>query len=166
MRGAERDRGGEVINDLRENARPVDRVDPGQRHLVAKRQIVEQRFDDVLAIVERAVDRQRMDARPVDRGHLPPLHVGDAAVRIQDEHVGSLAAAERLDRRRAGVARGRAEDDAAAPALGQRPIHRAAEELHGEILERQRRAVKQFEQEQIVFELDAAAPARRGGRRA
>ena len=73
---------------------------------------------------------------------------------IQDEHVRALAAAERLDRRRAGVARGRAENDAAPVALGQRPVHRAAEETHREILERQRRPVEQLEQEQIVVELD------------
>ena len=41
-----------------------------------------------------------------------------------------------------------------------RAVHQPAEPLHGEILERQRRPVEQFEQEEIVVELDE-----RGGRR-
>ena len=159
-RRAERDGGGEVIDDLREDARPVDRVDAAQRQPVAKRQIAEQAFDDVLAIVEGAVDGDGVDARPVDRRHLPPLHVRHAALRIEDEDVDALGAAERLDRRRAGVARGRAEDGRAPAALAERPVHRAAEELHGEILERQRRPVEQFEQKQIVVELAQRRPRR------
>ena len=46
------------------------------------------------------------------------------------------------------------------PRSRQRPVHRAAEELHGEILERQRRAVEQLQQKQIVVEL---AQRRAGG---
>ena len=151
---AERDRGGEIIDDLREDARPVDRVDAGEREFVAEGEIVEQRLHDVLAIVERAFDRDRVHARLVDRRHLPALHVGDAPVRIEDEDVGPRAAAEGLDRRRAGVARGRADDGRAPTAPRQRMVHQAPQPLHGEVLERQRRAVEQFEQEQIVVDLD------------
>ena len=127
---------------------------PDSAELVAEGEIVEQRLDDVLAVVERALDRDRVDVRLVDRRHLPALHVGDAAVREEDEDVGARAAAEGLDRRRAGVARGRAEDRRAPVAPLQRAVHRAPEPLHGEILERERRPVEQFEQEQVVVDLD------------
>ena len=157
---AERDGAGEVVDDLGEDARPVDRVDARQLHRVAEGEIVEQRFDDRLAVVERALDRDGVDVRPVDRRHLAALHVGNASVGIEDEDVGLRLAAEGLDRRRAGVAGGRAEDGGARAGAAQRAVHQPAEPLHGEILERQRRPMEQFEQEEIVVELDE-----RGGRR-
>ena len=61
MRRAERDRGGEVIDHLRDDARPVDRVDAGQPHAVAEGVMIEHRLHQRLAIVERAFDRERMD---------------------------------------------------------------------------------------------------------
>ena len=103
----------------------------------------------------------RVDARPVDRRHLPALHVGDAAVRIEDEHVGL-----RSPPPNASIAAAPVSPDVAptivarAPRSRQRPVHQPAEPLHGEILERQRRPVEQFEQKQIVVELDQR---RRGG---
>ena len=54
---------------------------PDSAELVAEGEIVEQRLDDRLAVVERALDRDRVDVRLVDRRHLPALHVGNAAVR-------------------------------------------------------------------------------------
>ena len=95
-----------------------------------------------------------MHARPVDRRHLPALHVGDAPLRKKDEDVGARAAAERLDGRRAGVARRSAYDGRAGAALFQRGADQPPEPLHGEILERQRRAMEEFEQEQVVVDLD------------
>ena len=61
MRRAERRRGGEIVDHLRDDARPVDRVDAGQPHPVAEGVMVEQAFHQRLAIVERALDRKRMD---------------------------------------------------------------------------------------------------------
>jgi hypothetical protein len=43
----------------------------------------------------------------------------------------------------------------------QRPVHRAAQELHGEILERQRRPVEKLQQKQIVVDLHDRRPGRR-----
>ena len=80
VRRAERDRRGEIIDRLRDDARPVDRVDAGQPHLVAEGVMVEQPLHDRLAIVERAFDRDRVDVVVRGRGHHPALHVGDAAV--------------------------------------------------------------------------------------
>ena len=64
VRRAERDRAGEVIDDLGEDARPVDRVDARQAELVAEGEIAEQRLDDRLAVVERALDRRSHGRSP------------------------------------------------------------------------------------------------------
>ena len=95
----------------------------------------------------------RMDVRLVDRRHLPALHVGDAAVREEDEDVGARLAAEGFDRRRAGVARGRAEDRRAPIAPLEGAVHRAPQPLHGEILEGEGRPVEQLEHEQVGVDL-------------
>ncbi len=60
---------------------------------------------------------------------------------------------ESLDRRAASVARGGADDGGAGAALFQRPIHQPGQELHGHVLEGQRRTMEQFEQPVIVVEL-------------
>ena len=92
----------------------------------------------------------RMHVVVVGGGHHPPLHVGDAAVRKQDEQIGPLAAAERLDRGAAGVARGRDHDGGALAARRQRVIHQPRQQLHGDVLEGERRAVEQLEQEGVA----------------
>ena len=64
---AERDGGGEVIDRLRGDARPVDRVDAREPQLVAEARVVEHRLHERLAIVEGAFDRDGMHVRRVDR---------------------------------------------------------------------------------------------------
>ena len=111
---AERDRAGEVIDDLRGDARPVDRIDA--REAAARRESarsLNRAFTMRLAIVERALDRERMDVRRVDRRHLPALHLRHAPMRVEDEDVDLIEALERLDRGAAGIARGRADDGGA-----------------------------------------------------
>ena len=88
-----------------------------------------------------------MDVVVRDRRHHAPLHVRDAPLRKQHEDVGARAAAERLDRGPAGVARGRDHDGGALAARGEHVVHEPAEELHGQVLEGERRAVKQLEHE-------------------
>jgi hypothetical protein len=78
-------------------------------------------------------------------GHLPLLQRRDAAVRIEDENRGAGLAQQAVDRRRPGVARRRAEDIdrlAPHPAL---VLVEIAQQLEGEILERQRGAVEELE---------------------
>ena len=80
--------------------------------------MIEHRLHQRLAVVEGAFDRERVHVCVRRRGHHAPLHVGDAAVREQHDHVDLRAAAERLDRGAAGVARGRHHDGGALAALG------------------------------------------------
>ena len=154
MRAAERNGGGEIIDDLRDDAAPVDGIDAGQAHAVAEAVVVEHRLDDVLAVVERAFERDVVHVGVEHRGHLQALHRRGAALRMQDEDVGGVAAAEGLDGGRAGIARGGADNGRLEPALGEDVVHHPAEELHGDVLERQRRAMEQLEHEMLRLELD------------
>ena len=90
MRRAERHGGGEVIDDLRDDAGPVDRIDAGQPHAVAEARVVEHALHQRLAIVEGALDGDRVHVLLARRRHLPPLHRRDAAVGKEDEDVGAL----------------------------------------------------------------------------
>ncbi len=85
--------------------------------------MVEHRLHERLAIVEGAVDGDGLHVGGVDGRHLPPLHVGDAPVREQDEDVDLVEPGEGVDGRAAGVARGRADDGGAAAARLQDVIH-------------------------------------------
>ena len=87
-----------------------------------------------------------MDVGRGDGGHLAALHLGDAALGIEDEDVDGVAVAAGLDGRRAGVARGGADDgDAPAPLL-QRMVEERAEQLQGIVLEGERGPVEQLQQ--------------------
>jgi hypothetical protein len=53
---------------------------PTAGHRIAERRVVEHRLDQVLAVVERALDRDGVDVGLIDRGHLPTLHLAGAVV--------------------------------------------------------------------------------------
>ena len=108
--------------------------------------VVEQILEPRLRVIESAVDSQRMHIGIVRRRHLPALHLADAAMGIEDEHIHIGQAAERLDRGRAGIARCRAHDGDAPPLARQGDLEQLADQLHREILEGQRRAMEQLEQ--------------------
>ena len=65
-----------------------------------------------------------------------------------------LAPGDRVDRGRAGVAAGRADDRQVLSAAGEEFLEQQAEQLQRDILERQRRAVEQLEQPLPLVELD------------
>ena len=75
-------------------------------------------------------------------------------MREQHDDVDVRAPAERLDRRAAGIARGRADDRGALAARGQRVVHEPRQQLHGEVLEGERRPVEQLGQEAVRPVLD------------
>ena len=68
-------------------------------------------------------------------------------MRVERDDVDLIAAAERLDGRAAGIARGRDHDGRTLAALDQCVIHQPRQELHREVLEGERRTVKQLEHE-------------------
>ena len=86
-------------------------------------------------------------------GHLPPLHLGDAAIGMEDEDLRRGPVAEGLDRRRAGIARGGADDGDMLAALAQHMVVEPAEQLQRHILEGQRRPVEQLHQPGLAVEL-------------
>ena len=112
--------------------------------------MVEHRLHQRLAIVECAIDREHMHIGVGNAGHHPPLHVGDAAMGIEHNNVRLRAITERFHCCAACVTGRRHHDGGALAARFQRVVHHAAKELHGEILERQRRPVKQLEHELII----------------
>jgi hypothetical protein len=148
MRRAERDRGGEVVDHLRHDARPVDRVDARQRTRGRGSVMVEQALHDRLAIVEGAFDRERMD-------------VGVAASssscrRCTSEMrpCGNSTMRSTLSRpRNASTAAPPVSPEVAttmvvrSPRCRQHVIHQPRQELHRHVLEGERRAVEQLEHE-------------------
>jgi hypothetical protein len=110
---AERRRGGEVIDHLRDDARPVDRIDARKPHPVAKAWWLNRPFTSAWQSSKVPSTASACTLLSSGGRHHPPLHVGDAAVREQHKQIGPLAAAERLDRGAAGVARGRDHDGGA-----------------------------------------------------
>ena len=115
--------------------------------------MVEHLFQTGLAIVKIPVQRQRMHIGFRRRRHLAALHLGHAAMREQDEHIHIGQTAERLDGRTAGIAAGGADNGDAVARFRQRGLHHLADELHGKVLEGQRRPVEQLQQEMVRRQL-------------
>ena len=160
LRRAEAGGGGEVIDDLGHDPAPVDRVHARQRRLLAEGGVIEHRLHQRLAVVEGAVDGDRMDVVCPRGRHLALLHRRDAAMREQDEHVGALAGGEGRDGGAARVARGGADDGGAAAALGEDMVHQPGDELHRHVLEGQGRAVEELQHEVRRAELDEGRDSR------
>ena len=70
-------------------------------------------------------------------------------MRKQHDQIDIVETRERIDRGTAGIARGRDHDGGALRALRQHMVHQPRDQLHRDVLERQRRAVKQLQQELI-----------------
>ena len=90
VRCAKADRGCKVIDHLRQHPAPVDRIDPGQPHIIAKGEIVEHILHQRLTIVKITIDGKGMDVRLDRRSHLAALHFGHAAMRVKDDDIDSL----------------------------------------------------------------------------
>ena len=145
MRRPERHRGREIVDGLRHDARPVDRIDARQAHAVAEGVMIEHSLHQRLAIVEGAFDRDGVHITVRNGGHHALLHVGDASAREQHHHVDLPASLEGL-RRSATRITGRGHDNGSAlTALMQRVIHETRDQLHRQILEGEGRAVKELE---------------------
>ena len=104
VRAAQHGGAGEIIDRLRHHPRPVDGIDARQAQTIAEAVVVEEALQDRLAIIEGAFQRDGVNVWRLHRGHLAALHVGDAPVRIHDEHIHLLEPTEGLDGGGAGVA--------------------------------------------------------------
>ena len=159
-RRAQRHRGGEVVHHLRQHPRPVDRVHTGQPHLVREGVVAEHRLHQRLAVVEVAIQGERMDVRLRGAGHLPPLHLAHPPVRVEHVHVHPRQPPKRLHGGRAGVPGGRPHHRHALAGAAQHLGEHAPDQLHGEVLERQRRPVEQLQKPPIGPELPERRPRR------
>ncbi|SVJ78826.1 Uncharacterised protein [Klebsiella pneumoniae] len=153
MRRAELQRGMEVVDDLGHDPRPVDRVHRYQAGTLEEALVGEAGLDHLLAVVEVAFDGDVVDVVAEDGGHLPALHLGHAVVRVHDEDVDVVATAAAFDGRGAGIAGGGPHDHHALAALGQHMVEQAAEQLQGEVLEGQGRAVEQLQHPFVAVQL-------------
>ena len=122
-----------------------------------KRAVAEGGLDDVLAVVERAVEREGVEVRRVERRHLPTLHVGDPTLGEQHDAVERRPAEAALHGGRAGVAAGGDEDRGSPAPFGEDVVEQPADELEGDVLEGDGRAVEQLEQPPAVVEPDERA---------
>ena len=62
-RRAKRHRGGEVINNLRHDTRPIDGIHTREARPIAECMVIEHTLHHRLTVVECALDRQRMTLR-------------------------------------------------------------------------------------------------------
>jgi hypothetical protein len=144
----------EIIDHLRRQPRPVDRIDRRQRETAGEGLMGEHRLHQRLGIVEAAVDRDIVDVGAEHRRHLAALDLRHPALGVEHEDVDLGAAGERVDRRRSGVAAGRPDYRQMHVARRQEALEQQAEQLQRDILERQGRAVEQLEQPVALVELD------------
>ena len=100
----------EIVDDLRGDARPVDRIDGADRVARLERGVGGDRLHDVLAVVEHALDRDVVDVGVGERIHLRLLERAHPSLGRQHEDVDAALAAHRVLGRAARVAGGRAQD--------------------------------------------------------
>ena len=145
VRSAQRQGRLEVVHDLGHDPGPVDGVHRRQLGLATQEALVAKAFlDHALAVVEVALHGDVVNVVTGHGGHLPALHFRDALVRVQDKDVHVLAPAAALDGGRTGITGGGTHDHHVLLTLFQHVVQQAAEQLQGEILERQRGATEQL----------------------
>ena len=87
-----------VVHHLGENACPVDRVDCGEVVLVPEGSVVEASFDDGLAVVEGASERNVVDVRVGHCDHLKLLGPRCASLGVHDEALDVRLASQAMNR--------------------------------------------------------------------
>src|SRR5882762_2784196 len=135
----------EIVNDLRGHPGPVDRIHRADAVPRLEGAVGVDLLDQVLAVVEHALYREVVDVGVLQRVHLRALERAHAAVRGQHEDLDAALAAQRVLRRRAGVAGGRTKNIQSQIVLLKTPFEQTAQKLHGDVLEGERRPVRQAE---------------------
>ena len=111
---------GKVIDDLRAEPAEVDGIGGRENHALFFQRarhvpIGKDLFDGGLAVVEIPLDGEHADVVPLLNGHLALLHFADALVRIKDHDFDAFRVLEALERRLAGIAARRHEDQNGIP---------------------------------------------------
>ena len=143
----------EVVDDLRGDAREVDRVDRTEVVAALELEIVRQCLHEILRIVENALDGDVMDVLVDERVHLRALERAHASLRGQHEHVDAVFAAEGMLRRGSGVARCGTHDVQRRAAARERVFDDLAEELHRHVFECERRAFAQPDERNAAVDI-------------
>ena len=143
----------EVVNNLRQQTCPVDRVDSPDAVLALELQVVGHGLDHVLAIVKHALDGDVVDIRVHQAEHLRLLEGAHAAIRAGHEDTHALFATHGVLGGAAGVAAGGAQNIEFFATAGQLKLKQIAQQLHGHVLEGQGGAIGQGFQPQAVFKM-------------
>ncbi|CAM5777976.1 hypothetical protein CCAE64S_00040 [Castellaniella caeni] len=109
-------------------------------------EVARQGLDDILAFVEHAAHGNVVDVGVLQRIHLRALEGAHAALRRKHEDRHTAFAAQGVFRRRAGIARGGAQNIERLAALIEHVFEDLAKKLHGHVLEGQRGAFGQAQQ--------------------
>ena len=149
----------EIVDDLRQQAAPVDEVGRGQepaalRELGGKRLVAEDLLDAGLCIVKVAAHGADRNVIACLCGHLQTLDLRHAAVGVEHEDLRARHVGKALQGRLAGVARG-GNEDAHLPllaALFQARRKQVRQDLQRHVLERARRPVPELEKRRGVIE--------------
>ena len=142
----------EVIDDLRRDARPVDRIDGPDLVFLLELGVIGNRLDDILRVIKQPGDGDIEDVGVGQRIHLGALKGAHLAIRRKHEDLDVVLATHGVFGRRTGVAGGRAKDVDRLATLVEHVFEQIAEQLHGHVLEGQRRAVREFLRVQAVFQ--------------
>ena len=149
----------EIVDDLRQQAAPVDGVGRGQepaalRELGSKRLVTKDLLDAGLRVVKVAAHGADRDVIARLRDHLQALDLRHTAVGIEHEDLRARHVGKALQGRLAGVARG-GDEDAHLPllaALFQARREQVRQDLQRHVLERARRPVPELEKRGGVVE--------------
>ncbi len=159
---AQLQRSGEIIDHLRHQPRPVDRIDRADPVGVGHVAIGEDALYHRLRVVEAAIDRDVVDIGRAHGGHLAALDIADAALGMQHEYLDPVEPRHRIDRGASRIAAGCPDDGQAAILAREELLEQQAEQLQRYVLEGERGAMEQFEQPLPLVELGQRGHGRMG----
>ena len=136
-----------IIHALRQHPGDVDRVHRGEIHLPRERRIAERLFHYPLRVIKRPRHRDGEHIRRARAGHLPLLERSHAAIGIENENDDPVLPQASVNGRAARVPARRPQHRQPPSALCHLTFVEQPQQLQREILERQRRPVKQLQHE-------------------
>ena len=141
--------GGHVVADLGEQARPVDGVDGAHVPGGLEVGVHVDGLDEVLTVVEDAVDGDVDDVLVEEGEHLGALEGSHAAGGGEHDDGEAASAAQRILGGGAGVTGGSSDDGEPVAAAGELVFEELTEELHRHVLEGGRGAVREVGDVQV-----------------